>query len=163
MKKEVTRKYNPRRYLRTIDASAERVDWALSGKLFLLGPLTSSSLFESPNENFSTNNARCLMAHVTEVSSSTPKTMHDMNDQSSLVIKKELVAFDTFMTNLQGEAKEHVESLMRQLCAAEELLQEKSKIEREDSLTIVLVHTSPTRRTPLKRRNSGLHPCLRML
>ena len=84
---------------------------------------SSSSLFASPNENLSTNTARCLMAHLTEVSSPSPKTTHD---QSSLEIKKELVAFDTFVTNLQGEAKEHVESLMRQLCAAEELLQEKS-------------------------------------
>jgi hypothetical protein len=100
---------------------------------------SSSSLFESPNENLSINTARCLMAHVTEVSSPSPKTMHD---QSSLEIKKELVAFDTFVTNLQGEAKEHVESLMRQLCAAEELLQEKSKIEREDSLTIASLNAS---------------------
>ena len=61
---------------------------------------------------------------------------------NSLVIKKELVAFDTFMTNLQGEAKEHVESLMRQLCVAEELLEEKSKIEREDSLTIASLNAS---------------------
>ena len=82
------------------------------------------------------------MANVTEVSSPSPKTMHEMSDQSSLVIKKELVAFDTFMTNLQGEAKEHVESLMIQLCAAEELLQEKSKIEREDSLTIASLNAS---------------------
>ena len=61
----------------------------------------SAYLFESPNENLFTNNARCLMAHVTEVSSSSPKTVSEMNDQSSLVIKKELVAFDTFVANLQ--------------------------------------------------------------
>ena len=55
---------------------------------------SSSSLIESPNENFSINNARCLIANVTEVSSPSPKTMHEMSDQSSLVIKKELVAFE---------------------------------------------------------------------
>ena len=79
------------------------------------------------------------MAHVTEVSSPSPKTTHD---QSSLEIKKELVSFDTLVANLQGEAKEHVESLVRQLCATEELLQEKSKIEREDSLTIASLNAS---------------------
>ena len=55
----------------------------------------SPSLFESPNENISINTARCLMAKVNDVSSSPPKTMHEMDDNSSLVIKKELVAFDT--------------------------------------------------------------------
>ena len=60
----------------------------------------SASLFESSNKNLFTNNARCLMADVTEVSSSTPKAVHEMVDQSSLVIKKELVAFDTFVDNM---------------------------------------------------------------
>ena len=91
---------------------------------------SSPSLFESPNENISNTTARCLMAKATEVSSSTPKTMHEMDDISSLEIKKKLVAFDTFVANLQGEAKNHVESLMRQLGAAEDLLEVKGKIER---------------------------------
>ena len=73
----------------------------------------STSVFESPNENLFTNNARCHMAHATKVSSSTPKTMHEIDDKTSLVIKKELVAFDTFLANLQGETKKHVEALMR--------------------------------------------------
>ena len=103
---------------------------------------SSPSLFESPNENLTINNARCLMAHATEVSSSTPKTMHEMNDNLSLVIKKELVAFDTYIANLQGEGKKYVESLMSQLGAAEELLETKSEIEREDSLTIASLKAS---------------------
>ena len=93
------------------------------------------SLFESPNENLSVNTARCLMASVTEVSSSTPKTMHEIDDKTSLVIKKELVATDTIMANLQGEAKAYVESLLRQLDAAEEILDDKGKIERERILS----------------------------
>ena len=100
------------------------------------------SLFESPNENRSINTARCLMAHVTEVSSSTPKTMHEIDDKTSLVIKKELVASDTIVANLQGETKAYVESLLRQLDAAEEILDDKGKIEREDSLTIASLNAS---------------------
>ena len=73
----------------------------------------SVSLFESPNENLSTNNASCFMAHITEVSSTPPKAVPDIDDQTSLAINKELVAFDTFVANLQGETKKHVESLMR--------------------------------------------------
>ena len=57
------------------------------------------SLFETPNENLPTNNARCLMAHIIEVSSSAPKSVPDIDDQTSLAIK-ELVAFDTFVANL---------------------------------------------------------------
>ena len=91
---------------------------------------SSVSLFESPNENLSTNNASCFMAHISEVSPTTPKAVPDIDDHASLVIKKELVAFDTFMANLQGETKKHVESLMRQVGTADCLLEEKAKIER---------------------------------
>ena len=68
--------------------------------------------------------------------------MHEMDDVTSLAIKKEFVAFDTFVTNLQGEAKKHVEALMSQLGAAEDLLEVKGKIEREDSLTIASLNVS---------------------
>ena len=83
---------------------------------------SSVSLFESPNENLSTNNASCFMAHITEVSSPTPKAVPDSDDHASLVVKKELVAFDMFVANLQGETKKHVESLMRQVGIADCLL-----------------------------------------
>ena len=66
----------------------------------------------------------------------------DIDDHASLVVKKELVAFDTFMANLQGETKKHVESLMRQVGIADCLLEEKAKIEREDSLTIASLKAS---------------------
>ena len=46
------------------------------------------------------------------------------------------------MANLQGEAKKHVEALMSQLGAAEDLLEVKGKIEREDSLTITSLNAS---------------------
>ena len=103
---------------------------------------TSTSLFESPNENLFTNNARCLMAHATEVSPSNLKVTPEIDDQTSLVIKKELVAFDTFLANLQGETKKHVEALMRQVGIAECLLEEKAAIEREDADTIASLKTS---------------------
>ena len=96
------------------------------------------SLFESPNENLSTNNASCFMAHITEVSSTPPKAVPNIDDQTSLAIKKELVAFDTFVANLQGETKNHVESLMRQVGIVDCLLEEKAKIERERILSPLL-------------------------
>ena len=74
------------------------------------------------------------MAKASEVSSTSSKTVHEMDDITSLAIKKELVAFDTFVTNLQGETKKHVEALMSQLCKAEDLLEVKAKIEREDTI-----------------------------
>ena len=51
---------------------------------------TSPSLFESPNEDVPTTSATCLMAKATEViSSSSPKTINDMNDHIGLRIKEE--------------------------------------------------------------------------
>ena len=46
-----------------------------------------SSLFESPNENTSTHNAKCLMAKLTEVSSSTPSKTQDTTPLSSIVLQ----------------------------------------------------------------------------
>ena len=65
-----------------------------------------------------------------------------MDDQSSFAIKKKLFAFDTFVANLQGETKKNVQSLMIQVGIVECLLDDKAKIEREDSLTIASLKAS---------------------
>lgn len=104
---------------------------------------TLSSLFNSPNENAPIQ-ATCLMAKGPEVySHSSPKTMHDMDDPTSLKVKEEMVAFETFRANLQGETKRHFEAIMSQYGEALELLEQKGDIEREDAnekanLTIAL-------------------------
>lgn len=104
---------------------------------------TPSSLFDSPNENAPIQ-ATCLMAKGPEVHShSSPKTMHDMDDPTSLKVKEEMIAFETFLANLQGETKRHFETIMSQYGEALELLEQKGKIEREDAnekanLTIAL-------------------------
>ena len=93
---------------------------------------SSPSLFESPNEDAPTTSATCLMAKATEViSSSTPKTINDMHDHIGLRIKEENVALDRFMSNLKGEAKSRFESLLRDFGMAQDLLEEKGRLERE--------------------------------
>ena len=82
------------------------------------------------------------MAHATEVSPSNLKATPEIDDQTSLVIKKELAAFDTFLANVQGETKKHVEALMRQVGIAQCLLEEKETIEREDADTIASLKSS---------------------
>ena len=66
---------------------------------------TTSSLFDSPNENLP-KNINCLMAGASEVISSisyiAKLNTDDMDDDTSLKIKEEIMAFDHFMTNLQG-------------------------------------------------------------
>ena len=95
------------------------------------------SLFESPNENVSTSSARCLMAKADEVSSSlTPIAMSNIDDPTSLEVKKELVALDHFIANMQGETKKHVETLMGQYDDALEMVEVKGKIERDDAMEI---------------------------
>ena len=42
------------------------------------------------------------------------RAMSNMDDATSLKIKEEIVAFDHFITNMQGETKKHVEALMSQ-------------------------------------------------
>jgi hypothetical protein len=102
-----------------------------------------TSLFDSPNENAPIQ-ATCLMAKGPEVHThSSPKTMHDMDDYTSLKVKEEMVAFETFRANLQGETKRHFEAIMSQYGEALELLEQKGDIEREDAnekanLTIAL-------------------------
>ena len=72
--------------------------------------------------------------------------MNDMNDATSLRVKEEIGAFDHFITNMQGETKKHVEGLMSQYGEAQEMLEIKGKIEREDVITAGRVGWCPKRR-----------------
>ena len=77
---------------------------------------SSSSLFESPNENAPTRNAKCLMAKATEVSSSTSsKTLDTMHDVASLCVEDKNATLNRFMANLKGETKIHFEGLLKQI------------------------------------------------
>ncbi|KAK1605612.1 hypothetical protein QYE76_029285 [Lolium multiflorum] len=95
----------------------------------------SISLFDSPNENLVANNSRCLMAKVSsEVESPSELTSSSnaisIDDATSLTIKREILGLDAFLTNMQGDTT-HVEALMAQLGAAQDLIEEKKRIERE--------------------------------
>jgi predicted RNase H-like nuclease (RuvC/YqgF family) len=96
-------------------------------------PLTS--LFESPNENLSINVNKCFMERTTEVTSPSKPTSNTKNnlvgDLESLKIKEEIVAMDVVISNLQGETKKHVETLLGELAQANDILNLKERFERE--------------------------------
>ena len=93
---------------------------------------SSSSLFESPNENTSTRNAKCLMAKLTEVSSSTSsKTPNANHDDASLSVEDNNASLTRFMANLKGETKMHFEGLLKQYLETNALLEKKEEDERE--------------------------------
>ena len=75
------------------------------------------------------------MARASEVSPSIPSSsisMNDANDDAtSLKIKEEYVAFDYFLSNLQGEGKKFFDDILRELAEANARLEEKGRIERE--------------------------------
>ena len=82
------------------------------------------SLFESPNDKTPIKKASCFMAKSSEVSSPKPsntnsRNMHDDDDDSS---NPEIIAFDKFMSNLEGDSKKYYGALMAQLGEAHELL-----------------------------------------
>ncbi|KAK1679577.1 hypothetical protein QYE76_040425 [Lolium multiflorum] len=96
----------------------------------------SISLFDSPNENLVTNNARCLMAKVSTEVKSPSKTSSSTNalyidDATSLTVKREIMGLDSFLTNMQGDTKTHVGALLSQLGATQDLIKEKERLERE--------------------------------
>ncbi|KAK1667829.1 hypothetical protein QYE76_055988 [Lolium multiflorum] len=96
----------------------------------------SISLFNSPNENLATNNARCLMAKASsEVKfPSKPSPLTNalyIDDATSLTVKREIMGLDAFLTNMQGDTKTHVGALLSQLGAAQDLIEEKERLERE--------------------------------
>lgn len=88
-------------------------------------PAPSIPLFDSPNENPINNKHKCLMAKATMVTPSYKKTTPSptmINDETSLKIKCEVVSLDTFLTNIDGDTKVHVEALLLQLGEANELV-----------------------------------------
>jgi hypothetical protein len=54
-----------------------------------------------------------------------------IDDATSITIKHEIVGLEDFLTNMQGDTKTHVEAFMAQLGAAQDLLEEKERLERE--------------------------------
>ena len=99
---------------------------------------TSTSLFESPNENHAINHIeKCLMGKSSEVSPSPtliPKSRNTIvDDRDRTKTRDEIVGFDTFLANMQGETKKHVESLMSQLGGAHDLIALKEGFERENA------------------------------
>ena len=89
-------------------------------------PSTSStSLFDSPNENII--KPTCLMAKASLVNSS-PSCSTPSNssyDASSLKAKQEIVELSEFLKKMEGSTKVHVEAFMNQLGATHELVDEK--------------------------------------
>ena len=87
------------------------------------------NLFDAPNENLPVTNAKCFMARATEVTSTsniTPNSHISMlSDVGSLKIKQEIIGFDVFLSNLQGEGRAHFETLLSRLNEAQDLLEEK--------------------------------------
>ncbi|KAK1633022.1 hypothetical protein QYE76_007337 [Lolium multiflorum] len=86
--------------------------------------IPSSSLFDSPNDNSHIKNAHCFMASDLGV------------DDASLKVKQEMLDFDDFILNLQGNTKKHVSNLMVRIAQQSDMLEKKGQIEREDSLEI---------------------------
>ena len=65
-----------------------------------------------------------------------------MDDATSLKIKEEIVAFDYFMANLQGEYKKHFGALMDQLAEANDRIEKMGQIERDDAIEIASLNNA---------------------
>jgi hypothetical protein len=106
-----------------------------------------TSLFESPNEDSPINNVKCLMAKDSEVSptpSSISKTNDtSLNDLASLRLKEEIMAFDEYVSSVQGVHKLHFESLMSQYGQTLEKLDEQRRLEKEYVHEIASLKDSP--------------------
>ena len=98
------------------------------------------SLFNSSNENKITKST-CLMAKASMVTSTPTKlplsnSISIMSDMDSLVVKKELISLEKFMSKLKGETKFHFEGLLGQLGETQYHLEEK-----EDEITKLREHS----------------------
>ena len=91
------------------------------------------SLFESPNEKTPIKKASCFIAKSSEVSSSKPPNANSRNIHDDDSSNPEIIAFDKFMSNIEGDSKKYNGALMSQLGEAHELLDKKGEIEREDA------------------------------
>ncbi|KAK1618138.1 hypothetical protein QYE76_023655 [Lolium multiflorum] len=115
---------------------------ATSNGLVALASLStkSSSPSESLNEVIHVEEESCLMAKSSEVSSpspSMPNISSDLGvDHASLIVKQEMLEFDEFILNLQGNTKKHVSNVMARIAQLSDTLEKKCQIEREDSLEI---------------------------
>jgi hypothetical protein len=92
-------------------------------------------LFESPNEDSIIKNIECLMAKSSEVSptpsSSISKTNDaSLNDLASLRVKEEIIAFDDYVSSVEGVHKLHFESLLSQYGKTLEKLDEQMRLEK---------------------------------
>ena len=65
-----------------------------------------------------------------------------MNDATGLKIKEERVAFDSVMTNLQGDYKKHFGALMDQLAMANDRIEKMGQIERDDANEIASLNNA---------------------
>jgi hypothetical protein len=96
---------------------------------------SSTSLFESPNEDSLVKNVKCLMAKSSEVSptsSSSSKTNDaPLNDLASLRVKKEIIAFDEYVSSVDGVHKIHFERLLSQYGKTLKKLDEQMRLEKE--------------------------------
>ena len=72
-------------------------------------------------------------SEVTISSKPTSKIIASESDVESLKIKREIVSLDEFISNLQGEAKKHVQTLFDRLAHANDLLDLKERFERENA------------------------------
>jgi hypothetical protein len=95
-----------------------------------------TSLFESPNEGSPIKNVKCLMAKAYEVSPTTSSSISrandaSLNDLASLRVKEEIMAFDEYVSSVQGVHKLHFESLMNQYGQTLEKLDEQIRLEKE--------------------------------
>jgi hypothetical protein len=124
------------------DEDVDDEEDATSNGLVALASLStnSSSTSESPNEVIHVEEESCLMAKSSEVSSPNPSMPNISNDlgvdPASLKVKQEMLEFDDFISNLQGNTKKHVSSLMVRIAQLNDTLEKKCQIEREDSLEI---------------------------
>src|SRR3954468_17953109 len=92
------------------------------------------------------------------LSSSHPSLMIDdeLYDDISLEVKEELVAFDVFMTNLQGEHKKHFVNLLSQLYHTQQLLDEICKLGRERIIEVDALQEEQETRMSLEIKLEGL-------
>ncbi|KAK1663305.1 hypothetical protein QYE76_051464 [Lolium multiflorum] len=124
------------------DEDVDDEEDATSNGLVALASLStnSSSTSESPNEVIHVEEESFLMAKSSELSSpipSMPNISNDLGvDPASLKVKQEMLEFDDFISNLQGNTKKHVSSLMVRIAQLNDTLEKKCQIEREDSLEI---------------------------
>jgi hypothetical protein len=123
----------------------------------------STSLFESPNEDSPIKNVKCLMAKASEVSSTPSSSISKTNDASrndlaSLRVKEEIVAFDEYVSSVQGVHRLHFESLMSQYGQNLEKLDEQRRLKKEyaHEIASLKTHLKKRKRNKILLRSSSI-------